>query len=560
MNDSVLKLSPGAIKLKGLLGQALELSAANRLKKINFKQLVDPFRFRNEVDGAWRCEFWGKIIRSAILTNFFLQDKELALIIEETVQDMLSTQTADGCISSYPEELQGSGWDIWGRKYVLLGLLRYYDHISADPVIAKCCCDILDHLMTQIGPGKKDILSCGQHDGLAASSILGAVAGVYRISKQKAYLDFAHYIIERGASQKHNIFQEARRGTAPAELGNGKAYEMTSCFQGMAELHQLAPQSEYIDICKKYFRAVSEREIFVTGIGGGKDAVGEFWFDGASKQTRSDSGGLGETCVTTTWLHYCERVFELDGDIAAIDQAECTMYNGILGAMSPDGSSWIHVNPTPLTGGGWKKPAKDQIEQCFGTAFGGHDCCLAQGPEGLALASRLALVAQKNKVILNFFEPMSAKLPNDIQLEVKGNYPISPEARVQIFAPETFILRVRIPVFTQKVTLNGENLKFIPGEYLKVERKWLPDDELLLTFDFSLKEITAPGEAPFTALKRGPLVLAKDSRCGKPIQNMHIRENWNGIQLCDYASAGNEMRPENTLTVWMANKKKSHVE
>ena len=46
----------------------LELSIANRLKKVNYAHLVDPFRFRYETDNAWRCEFWGKIVRSAILS------------------------------------------------------------------------------------------------------------------------------------------------------------------------------------------------------------------------------------------------------------------------------------------------------------------------------------------------------------------------------------------------------------------------------------------------------------------------------------------------------------
>jgi len=536
-----------------MLGQALELSAANRLKRVDYKQLVDPFRFRNETDGAWRCEFWGKIVRSAILTNFFLQDKELAISIDETVRDLLSTQTPDGCISTYPEELQTAQWDIWGRKYVLLGLLRYYDYCSADPGIKKCCCDLLDHLMTQVGPGKKSILTCGEHGGLAASSILGAVVGVYRISNQQRFLEFARYIVTQGASKKHHIFEEARNGICPAELGNGKAYEMTSCFQGLAELHQVDPHPEYSDICKKYFLAVRDREIFVTGVAGGKDNWGEYWFDGARKQIRSDAGGLGETCVTTTWLHYCERILELDSDISAADQAECALYNGILGAMSPDGSSWIHVNPTPLTGGGWKVPADDQIKRGFGTPFGGNDCCLAQGPEALALAPRLAIMPRKNGATLNFFEPLTAELPDGTRLEVTGNYPIAPEASVRISAPTTFALHVRIPPFTQNVTLNGKPIKFTHGKYLKLERSWLLSDELILNFDFSVKEISAPDWGSVTALKRGPLVLASDSGGRNPARNLQVQETWKGIQLCDYASAGNEMRPENTLTVWMPN-------
>ena len=51
------------------MGKALRLTTDNRLKKVDYRKLVDPFRFRNEKDNLWRCEFWGKIVRSAILAE-----------------------------------------------------------------------------------------------------------------------------------------------------------------------------------------------------------------------------------------------------------------------------------------------------------------------------------------------------------------------------------------------------------------------------------------------------------------------------------------------------------
>ena len=158
------------VRFKGLLGKALERSCANRLKKVDYNQLVEPFRLRNEADGAWRCEFLGKVLRSAILTNYYLQDKELENIIRQTTDAIIATQTPDGCISSYPEHLQLKKWDIWGRKYVLLALLRYYDMVDADDRVKTCCVRMLDHLIGQIGNDPRAFTTCGEHGGLAASS------------------------------------------------------------------------------------------------------------------------------------------------------------------------------------------------------------------------------------------------------------------------------------------------------------------------------------------------------------------------------------------------------
>ena len=49
--------------LQGALGEALMRTVNERLKKVDYDQLVEPFKLRNEADGAWRCEFWGKIVR-----------------------------------------------------------------------------------------------------------------------------------------------------------------------------------------------------------------------------------------------------------------------------------------------------------------------------------------------------------------------------------------------------------------------------------------------------------------------------------------------------------------
>ena len=69
-----------------------------------------------------------------------------------------------------------------------------------------------------------------------------------------------------------------------------------------------------------------------------------------------------------------------------------------------------------------------------------------------------------------------------------------------------------------------------------------------MEFDFTLEEVPAPDGSNFVAIKRGPLVLAADSRGDVPEALVH--EEWNGIKLCEYAVAGNLMDTTNTITVW----------
>ena len=55
----------------------------------------------------------------------------------------------------------------------------------------------------------------------------------------------------------------------------------------------------------------------------------------------------------------------------------------------------------------------------------------------------------------------------------------------------------------------------------------------------------------YTAVKRGPLVLAADSRSDVP--EAGVKELWRGKTLYEYAACGKEMSESNTLTVWFAN-------
>lgn len=571
VKDQLHILPPGGVSLRGRLGKALEKSVNHRLKKVNYDHLVAPFRDRNERDGRWRCEFWGKIVRSAIRSWHAVPDPGLEQLIRKTVHDLCATQTPDGCISSYPAELQTKDWDIWGRKYALLGLCRYYREIERSEEVRHAVARCLDHLMTQVGPEAQRIVDCGHHTGLAASSLLGAVVAAARVTGEKRFLDYAKWIAAQGGSTEGDIFALARRGTAPAELGNGKAYEMTSCFEGLLELYRETGDPEQLDAVMKYFRAVRDRELFITGAGGLKDMWGEFWYEGRRNQTRSDAGSLGETCVTTTCIRFFGQILRLTGELSAADEMERALYNGILGAMVPDGSWWLHANPTPLAGSSFKKRAGDQIPGY------GEDCCVAQGPEALATAACYAVMRTEEGPAVLFYEACEAKIPladgSEAALSITGNYPDGATAAitVSLSAPRRFRLKLRVPAWSTRTRIRvaGEEIPARPGTFAKIDRLWTTGDRVELEFDLRFRAVPAPDGGALLAAMRGPVLFARDSRLGEldtPVSPEEIENAQeipaepefarlcrlpDGSKLCDYASAGNRFTPENTLRVWL---------
>ena len=213
------------------------------------EQIKDPVlwkrfvqQFRDQIDGSdrgWRGEYWGKTIRGAVMLYEYTRDEELYELLTESVRDMLTVAEADGRVSTYTRELEFNAWDMWCRKYVLLGMEYYYDICRDEALKAQIISymkGVADCVLARIGresEGKKPItLCCYSWMGLNASSILEPMAWLYRLTGEKRYLDFATYVVENGGSHMHNIFELAYENKIyPYQYGVEKAYEMISCFE-----------------------------------------------------------------------------------------------------------------------------------------------------------------------------------------------------------------------------------------------------------------------------------------------------------------------------------------
>ncbi|MBQ2716368.1 MAG: hypothetical protein IJF21_06170 [Clostridia bacterium] len=120
----------------GLTERAVSFLTANQLSdREMWRRFVD--QFRRPIDGVnngWRGEYWGKMMRGAVLVYEYSRDAELLDILTETVCDMLSVIDEDGRISSFTKETEFRAWDLWCRKYVILGM-EYFLEICPDEAL-----------------------------------------------------------------------------------------------------------------------------------------------------------------------------------------------------------------------------------------------------------------------------------------------------------------------------------------------------------------------------------------------------------------------------------------
>ena len=316
---------------------AMFLQKEQLLDSMLWKRFVD--QFRSGIDGenrGWRGEYWGKMIRGGALVYEYTRDERLHDTLTETVRDMLTVAEPDGRVSSYSRETEFDAWDLWCRKYVLLGMEYYLDICREEALkeqILHFLCRQLDYIMAHIGPEKKRITAASRHWlGVNSSSILEPVVRLYRLTYEQKYLDFASYIVECGGAEGVNIFELAYENKIlPYQYGVNKAYEMISCFEGLLEYALVTGSEKYLTACVNFSKAVMASDVTVIGSCG---CTHELFDHSAVRQTAYEPGVMQETCVTVTWMKFCGRLLELTGDPAYADAMEQSFYNAYLGALN----------------------------------------------------------------------------------------------------------------------------------------------------------------------------------------------------------------------------------
>lgn len=516
--------------------------------------------FRTHPDGenqGWRGEYWGKMMRGACLIYAYTQDERLYRTLTDSVSDMLTVADGDGRVSSYAKEKEFGGWDIWGRKYVMLGLEYYLDICKDEGRRQEIVCflrRLADYILEHIGPAKTKITRASCHwYGVNSSSILEPMVRLYEITKDKRYLDFASYIVEEGGAYGIPVFELAYENKLlPYQYGVSKAYELTSCFEGLLAYSLATGIEKYKIATIHYAEALLASEISIIG---GSGCTHELFDHTATRQTAEYDGVMQETCVTVTLMKFFSRMLALTGDSKYADAIETSFYNAYLGALNRDRreSPYVHAqypdkeikrcilpfdSYSPLTPGTRGRVVGGTQLLADGSYYG---CCACIGAAGVGVFMQDAIAVSEEGITVNFYE--SGRLDTcyqgvPVRVEIQTKYPADGKIVVKISAdtPVSFDLKIRNPVwmkpsggysvFSETWTSNLLELEFPMPTELHFPQKW-SEDRIYTSMIWDenycgVEGITVyhrPEDDRYFAVTRGPLTLASDGRTGKAAQS-----------------------------------------
>lgn len=268
---------------------------------------------------------------------------------------------------------------------------------------------------------------------------------------------------------------------------------------------------------------------------------------------------------------------------------EWSLYNALLGAVNTDVEGGLPFDSySPLLPGTRGRATGGYQEMENNTYYG---CCACIGAAGLGLGGIAQAVCAQDGAYINFYMPgtVTTLTPagRELILKTATAYPVDGQIDISLSLPdsEAFTLGLRIPAWSKnsRAYVNGEEVA-CAGGYLRLNREWQQGDSVRLVLDMRVAPIlpeafgVSGSDAPYIALRRGPLVLARDARLGMgialPVAPMTDDDGFVCVEktaapfpcllalnvqqtdgtafpVVDYASAGKTWTEESAMCAWM---------
>lgn len=602
--DAMHPLLPGEAKYRGYVHRLVQFTVEHQLLDgETWRVFVDQFRLHSDSDNCWRGEYWGKMMRGGCMTYACTKNERLYRTLEASVLDLLGTQDAEGRITTYPKEKEFNGWDMWVRKYVMLGLLFFYDICKNRGLrgrILRAAKRHADYIVRAIGDGagQKPILETSAvWGGLNSASVLEPFVLLYERTAEPAYLRFSEYIAGTGMCKDMDLIGTCLRKSAyPYQFRHTKAYEMMSCFEGLLELYRVTGENDYLQAATNFADMVAETDITAIGCAG---CTHELLDHAAVRQTEYSDTVMQETCVTVTWMKLCGKLLYLTGESRFADRIERSALNAMAGAVNTECQDMHRAQAMVYTSGEPESVPHepypfDSYSPLFdnrrGVKVGGfkrmqngrsYGCCACIGSAGTALTELFGVTEGNNTLYVNLYAACTVRTRlcgSPVALDMRANLAKSGKIRIRVRAAAPFTLALRVPAWSKTFRVRTDGTPQcgeVAQGYFRLE---LDKAECTVEIEVcdDLQVCRLNGKF---SLSKGPYVLAADRRftadLAKPVRlaqtlratpfrpaqtdcfhpNIALRVKTDGAPLLvfDYAETAKNYDDEiSGATVWFA--------
>jgi hypothetical protein len=447
---------------------------------------------------------------------------------DEWIDKIAAAQLPDGYIGTYytlgrlnERWSDMSMHEDYNGGHLLEAAVAYYNATGKRKLL-DVAIKFADHFDTQFGPGRKHWVTGHQELELA-------LVKLYRVTRNKKYLDMAHWLLEeRGHKFAKGYTWTDWKDTAYAQDVvpvrdqkeiTGHAVRAMYMYTGAADVAALTGDAGYMKAMNTVWEDVVYRNMYITG-GIGSSGNNEGFsndFDLPNEQAYC------ETCASVGMVFWNQRMNLLTGDSKFIDVLERSLYNGARDGLSLSGDHFFYGNPLASNGRHFRR-------EWFGTA-----CCPANIARLVASLGDYVYGVSDAGLWVNLFVASNTTVKMgkvDVPVVMESNYPWDGKVSVSINPKSSvaFAMNIRIPGWARGEVAPGELYSFedkstagftlmVNGKpavytmdqgYARISRTWKKGDQVELVLPMEVRRVISRPElkqdAERVALQRGPLV------------------------------------------------------
>ena len=488
-------------------------------------------------------EYYGRVFQDSDLAKWIeavayslvvKPDPDLEAQADEAIDLIGEAQQEDGYLNTYftvkePEHRWQNLADcheMYCAGHMTEAGVAYYLATGKDKLL-KIVCRLCDHIERRFGPGK--VYGIPGHEEIEL-----ALLRLYRVTKEKKYLDLAKYFIDQRGQDPEFFIKEAKeRGwkrvqsdetTPPTYMQNHKPVREMDTVEGhavrcmylltaVADLAAETDDDELFEACRRLWENMTERRMYITA-GIGSTAWGEAFtrdFD------LPNDTAYAETCAAVGVCFFARQMLEAEPDGRYADVMERALYNGTISGMELDGTKFFYVNQLEADPH-MRADAYYDEEYTVGRT-GWYDCACCPPNLARLMTGLGGYIWSENEDTLysHLFIGSTVKAGNGAVIELQGGYPWNGDLTytVKKAADKPFKLAIRLPGWCENfsLTVNGKaaDAEEVAG-YLVMERDWQPGD--VVSYILELKPVRVyadprvKDDVGCVALMRGPVVYA----------------------------------------------------
>lgn len=391
-------------------------------------------------------------------------DDELEAIADQMIDYIAGAQDTDGYLNTYytikDREKRWTnlleGHELYCAGHMMEAAVAYYEATGKDKLLnvmlknAEC---IYKHFVTE------------GHEGYPGHpEVELALMRMYHTTGNEHCLELAkHFVDVRGVDPEFYVkeakkrnwtiwnndpknyeYQQSQCPVREMDEATGHSVRAAYLYTAMADLASEQDDTELFEACRRLWKNITEKRMYITG-GIGSTAILEAF---TKDYDLPNDTVYAETCASIALMFFASRMLEKEPDGSYADVMERAFYNTVLAGMQLDGKRFFYVNPLEVVPGIAGKASTHRHVLPQRPAWYGCACCPPNAARTVTSIGKYAYGENDRTAYCHLYAAGNIKFENGLELNCSTEYPYDFIIRYEVVKGGKE-LAVRIPAWSE---------------------------------------------------------------------------------------------------------------